>query len=172
MAIVGAQGALPLLRRGGQFRGIVSVPLRSSATVAPHPGATKPEGQSEVGSHGATHRALASPGPNLPSSSTHEPTALGVLTRDKSPVPQFGTPGSEAGAPRKGRPYADESASERARVSWMKEPYAEGLASHRGPGSYADGREAVGGALIGVRTGWALSHEIFPVGGADAVGAD
>ena len=36
----------------------------------------------------------------------------------------------------------------------MKEPYAEGLASHRGPGSYADGREAVGGALIRVRTGW------------------
>ena len=49
---------------------------------------------------------------------------------------------------------APESASERARVSWMKEPYAEGLASHRGPGSYADRREAVGGALIGVRTGW------------------
>jgi hypothetical protein len=36
----------------------------------------------------------------------------------------------------------------------MKEPYVEGLASHRGPGSYADGREAVGGALIGVSTGW------------------
>src|SRR6266567_28476 len=36
----------------------------------------------------------------------------------------------------------------------MKEPYVEGLASHRGPGSYADSREAVGGALIGVRTGW------------------
>jgi hypothetical protein len=54
----------------------------------------------------------------------------------------------------------------------MKEPYVEGLASHHGPESYADGREAVGGALIGVRTGWALSHEILPVGGADAVGAD
>src|SRR5437879_12690715 len=54
----------------------------------------------------------------------------------------------------------------------MKEPYVEGVASHHGPESYADGREAVGGALIGVRTGWALSHEILPVGGADAVGAD
>jgi len=36
----------------------------------------------------------------------------------------------------------------------MKEPYVEGLASRRGPESYADSREAVGGALIGVRTGW------------------
>jgi hypothetical protein len=36
----------------------------------------------------------------------------------------------------------------------MKEPYVEGLAGHRGPESYADGREAVGGALIGVSTGW------------------
>ena len=36
----------------------------------------------------------------------------------------------------------------------MKEPYVEGLASHRGPGSYADGREVMGGALIGVSTGW------------------
>src|SRR5450759_3868153 len=36
----------------------------------------------------------------------------------------------------------------------MKEPYVEGPASHRGPESYADGREAVGGALIGVSTGW------------------
>src|SRR6266852_4315722 len=115
MAIVGAQGALPLLRRGGQFRGIVSVPLRSSATVAPHPGATKPEGQSEVGSHGAPHRALAAPGPNLPSRSTHEPTALGVLTQDKSPVPQFGTPGSVAGASHKGRPYADLQPNSRGR---------------------------------------------------------
>jgi hypothetical protein len=35
----------------------------------------------------------------------------------------------------------------------MEEPYVEGLASHHGPGSYADGREVVGGALIGVRTG-------------------
>jgi hypothetical protein len=39
-------------------------------------------------------------------------------------------------------------------VSWMKEPYVEGLARHHGPGSYADGRKAVGGALIGVSTGW------------------
>jgi hypothetical protein len=54
----------------------------------------------------------------------------------------------------------------------MKEPYVEGLASHHGLESYADGREAVGGALIEVSTGWALSHEIVPVGGADAVGAD
>ncbi len=42
----------------------------------------------------------------------------------------------------------------------MKEPYVEGLASHHGPESYADGREAVGGALIGVSTGWATSLEI------------
>ena len=32
---------------------------------------------------------------------------LAFLTRDKSPVRQFRTPGSEAGASRKGRPYAD-----------------------------------------------------------------
>src|SRR2546428_12198030 len=43
----------------------------------------------------------------------------------------------------------------------MKEPYVEGLASHHGPESYADSREAVGGALIGVRTGWAMSLEIY-----------
>ena len=43
----------------------------------------------------------------------------------------------------------------------MKEPYVEGLASHHGPGSYADRREAVGGALIGVSTGWATSLEIY-----------
>src|SRR5438093_11159158 len=49
---------------------------------------------------------------------------------------------------------ASVSASEQTRVLWMKEPYVEGVASHHGPGSYADGREAVGGALIGVRTGW------------------
>src|SRR3954471_17814965 len=42
----------------------------------------------------------------------------------------------------------------------MKEPYVEGLASHHGPGSYAGSREAAGGALIGVRTGWATSLEI------------
>src|SRR6266516_7001197 len=42
----------------------------------------------------------------------------------------------------------------------MKEPYVEGLASHHGSGSYADSREAVGGALIGVSTGWAMSLEI------------
>src|SRR6266851_6705152 len=42
----------------------------------------------------------------------------------------------------------------------MKEPYVEGLASHHGPESYADSREAVGGALIGVRTGWVMSLEI------------
>src|SRR3989442_13341288 len=53
-----------------------------------------------------------------------------------------------------GSACAPESASEQAQVSWMKEPYVEGLASHRGPGSYADSREAVGGALIGVSTGW------------------
>src|SRR5260370_36939928 len=43
----------------------------------------------------------------------------------------------------------------------MEEPYVEGIASHRGPGSYADSREAVGGALIGVSTGWVTSLEIY-----------
>src|SRR5713101_7380499 len=43
----------------------------------------------------------------------------------------------------------------------MEEPYVEGLASHHGPGSYADSREAVGGALIGVSTGWVTSLEIY-----------
>ena len=42
----------------------------------------------------------------------------------------------------------------------MKEPYVEGRASHHGPGSYADSREAVGGALIRARIGWVMSHEI------------
>jgi hypothetical protein len=58
------------------------------------------------------------------------------------------------------------------RVVRMKEPYGKGVANHPDPEPYAVSREAVGGALIGVRTGWALSHEILPVGGADAVGAD
>ena len=30
------------------------------------------------------------------------------MTQDKSPVPQFGTPGSEAGVASNGHPYADE----------------------------------------------------------------
>ena len=51
----------------------------------------------------------------------------------------------------------------------MKESYSEGMASHTGLGSYAGGREIVGGTLIEVRAGRVLSREIAQQRGADAV---
>jgi RNA-directed DNA polymerase len=41
----------------------------------------------------------------------------------------------------------------------MKEPYSEGIASHAGPESCADGREAAREALTGVCAGRVLSPE-------------
>ena len=46
----------------------------------------------------------------------------------------------------------------------MQEPYGEGLASHTGPESCADGREAAGEALTGEDAGQVLSSEITPIG--------
>jgi hypothetical protein len=51
----------------------------------------------------------------------------------------------------------------------MKESHTEGPASHGDPESCAHGREAVGEALTGARTGGVLSREIRPYQGADAV---
>lgn len=42
----------------------------------------------------------------------------------------------------------------------MKESYEQGLASHLGPESYADGGNAVGVAMTGVHAGQLLSSEI------------
>ena len=41
----------------------------------------------------------------------------------------------------------------------MKEPYAEGLATHSDPESCGRAREDVSEALTGARTGWLLSRE-------------
>ena len=49
----------------------------------------------------------------------------------------------------------------------MKEPYSEGIASHAGPESCADGREAGREALTGVCAGRVLSPEKIVVRGAD-----
>jgi hypothetical protein len=54
----------------------------------------------------------------------------------------------------------------------MKESYSEDLANHTGLGSYADARKDIGGTLIGVRTGWVLSREIFMERDADAFRPD
>lgn len=51
----------------------------------------------------------------------------------------------------------------------MKEPYSEGIASHAGPESCADGCKAVREALTGVCAGRVLSPENIVVRGADAV---
>lgn len=51
----------------------------------------------------------------------------------------------------------------------MEEPYSEGIASHAGPESCADGREAGREALTGVCAGRVLSPEKIVVRGADAV---
>jgi len=47
------------------------------------------------------------------------------------------------------------------RVSWMKEPYDEGLANHIGPESCGDSSNAMAEALTGVRAGQVLSREIL-----------
>ena len=51
----------------------------------------------------------------------------------------------------------------------MREPYAEGLATHSGPESCGDDREGVPEALTGERVGWVLSRERMIVSGAEAV---
>jgi len=51
----------------------------------------------------------------------------------------------------------------------MKEPYSEGIASHAGPESCTDGREAGREALTGVWAGRVLSRVIIIVRGADAL---
>ena len=52
----------------------------------------------------------------------------------------------------------------------MKEPYAEGLATHSGPESCAEAHEGLGEALTGAHAGWVLSRERIQVRGADLVG--
>lgn len=51
----------------------------------------------------------------------------------------------------------------------MRELYAEGLATHGGPGSCVGVREGVGEAWTGVRAGRAIEPRNYPVRGADAV---
>ena len=52
----------------------------------------------------------------------------------------------------------------------MEESYGEGAATHAGPESCADGREAGGEVLTGGRAGWVSSRENFgPLRGADVV---
>jgi hypothetical protein len=51
----------------------------------------------------------------------------------------------------------------------MKEPYSEGIASHAGPESCMDGREAGREALTGVWAGRVLSRVIIIVRRADAL---
>ena len=45
-------------------------------------------------------------------------------------------------------------------MSWMKEPYGEGVATHTGPKSCVGTRKGSGEALTGVRIGWVLSREM------------
>ena len=52
----------------------------------------------------------------------------------------------------------------------MKESYGEGPASHTGPESCVDGREAIGEALTGGTVGRVLSREMNVYWGADALG--
>jgi hypothetical protein len=54
-----------------------------------------------------------------------------------------------------------ESAGKTGKVSWMREPYGEGVASHTGPESCGGGSNAVAEALTGVRAGQVLSREIL-----------
>jgi hypothetical protein len=51
----------------------------------------------------------------------------------------------------------------------MREPYAEGRATHSGPESCGDAREGVPEALTGERAGRVLSRESCRVPGAQAV---
>jgi hypothetical protein len=53
-----------------------------------------------------------------------------------------------------------ESAGKTGKVSWMKEPYGEGVANHTGPESCGGGSNAVAEALTGVHAGRVLSREI------------
>ncbi len=50
---------------------------------------------------------------------------------------------------------------ETGRVSWMREPYDEGLANHIGPESCGGASNGMAEALIGVRAGQVLSREIL-----------
>ena len=52
----------------------------------------------------------------------------------------------------------------------MQESYGEGLATHTGPESCANGRKAEGEALTGVRAGWLLSSEMYASGTSTHVG--
>lgn len=52
----------------------------------------------------------------------------------------------------------------------MREPYAEGLATHGGPESCGDAREGVAEALTGVHVGRVLSRERSRTQGAEGVG--
>jgi hypothetical protein len=52
----------------------------------------------------------------------------------------------------------------------MKEPYAEGLATHSDPESCGHAREDMSEALTGARTGWLSSRERYKVPGAEGVG--
>ena len=54
-----------------------------------------------------------------------------------------------------------ESAGKTGKVSWMKEPYGEGVASHTGPESCGGSSNAAAEALTGVRAGQVLSREIL-----------
>ncbi len=61
-------------------------------------------------------------------------------------------------------------AGETGEMSWMKEPYGEGVATRSGPESCAAARKDSGEALTGVRLGWPLSREIADLDrGADAL---
>jgi hypothetical protein len=61
-------------------------------------------------------------------------------------------------------------AGETGGMSWMKEPYEEGVATRFGPESCAVVRKDAGEALTGVRLGWPLSREIVDSSrGADAL---
>ena len=53
-----------------------------------------------------------------------------------------------------------ESAGKTGKVSWMKEPYGEGVANHTGPESCGGGSNAAVEALTGVHAGQVLSREI------------
>jgi len=61
-------------------------------------------------------------------------------------------------------------AGETGEVSWMKEPYGEGVAIHSGPESCVVAHKGRGEALTGARLGRALSREIADMlRGADAL---
>ncbi len=59
---------------------------------------------------------------------------------------------------------------ETGRVSWMKEPYGEGVASHIGPESCGGCSNAAAEALTGVRAGQVSSREMLLFRGVDKMG--